>query len=187
MIFCNDDPESLKIIPPIDGQDHLSDKLAILKAHKQDLSFAGLDADEKDNYDTRIEEQLPAFADFIMNQFEIPESAKTQSDHVRRWGLDVIQSEEVVSSVQAEQKEIKLHEMIQEHITRFSEWRGKASSLVDELQDIPELRQRMIDLRLNTDSVSKLLTNLSVMKSGIYSKPKKDRVKGQEYIIKPEY
>lgn len=186
MIFCNDDAESLKIIPPLDGQDHLSDKLAILKAHKQDLSYAGLDEDEKESFDALLDKQLPAFADYILNHFKIPESARLDKDHVRRWGFDVIQSSEVVSAVRAEQKEMKLHEMIQEHITHSNEWRGKASALVDELQEVVELRQRMIDLRMNTDTVSKLLTNLAAMKPDIYTKPKKDRYKGQEYFIKPE-
>jgi hypothetical protein len=180
LVCCNDDPDSLKIIPPLDGDDNLSDKMAILKGHKQDLTIAGVTDDEKNEYDRKIEKQIPSFVHFILNQFEIPEYMID-----RRWGIRVIQNQELVDAVQDELVETKLHELIQKHITHTSEWTGSASMLLEELSEVVGLTPRLRNIHVyeNESYVGTLLGKLAKMKPDIYTKLERTR-DGRSYAIK---
>lgn len=73
MLCCNDTPESLQIIPPID--DDLSDKVILLSVSRYEPPIDTSSIEGRDRLWAMITSELPAFVDHLRN-FEIPQEIR---------------------------------------------------------------------------------------------------------------
>jgi hypothetical protein len=73
VIACNEDSESYRIIPTIDSGFH--DKLICLKAYEGAVPMPDAEVDERA---TAFQVQVPAFLNFLLHEYELPEEYKGQ-------------------------------------------------------------------------------------------------------------
>jgi hypothetical protein len=88
----NDDPQNLGILPPID--ESLSDKVILLRAHKRDLPRKPGDSDEYVAFPEDLKAQLPAFKNYLLNEFECPDELKCP-----RFGVDAYQDPDLLAEI----------------------------------------------------------------------------------------
>lgn len=70
-ITCNDDPESLLVLPPLN--EDFADKLILLRASRFDFPDPITSAVEKEKFEAKLRSEIPAFLDFLLNRYELPE------------------------------------------------------------------------------------------------------------------
>lgn len=101
---CNDEPEDLRVLPLLD--DSMSDKLSLFKCFSHEIVMPDASRDERWE---QIESELPAFAHYLLNEFEIPEEMRD-----RRTGAKAYQHPDLVRSLASLGYETKLLELIDE-------------------------------------------------------------------------
>jgi hypothetical protein len=82
LVCCNDTPEALAIIPPLD--DDLDDKISMLRVHPIKPPVDTSDADGKREFQRMIRAELPAFMSQLMS-FEIPADMKDSRSGMKAW------------------------------------------------------------------------------------------------------
>jgi hypothetical protein len=70
-ITCNDDPESLLVLPPLN--EDFADKLILLRASRFDFPEPITTAAEKEKFEAKLRSEIPAFLDFLLNRYTVPE------------------------------------------------------------------------------------------------------------------
>ena len=70
-ITCNDDPESLLVLPPLN--EDFADKLILLRASRFDFPEPITTAAEKERFEAKLRSEIPAFLDFLLNRYSLPE------------------------------------------------------------------------------------------------------------------
>ncbi|MEY5019132.1 MAG: hypothetical protein RLZ22_220 [Verrucomicrobiota bacterium] len=70
-ITCNDDPESLLVLPPLN--EDFADKLILLRASRFDFPEPITTAAEKGRFEAKLRSEIPAFLDFLLNRYSLPE------------------------------------------------------------------------------------------------------------------
>jgi hypothetical protein len=70
-ITCNDDPESLLVLPPLN--EDFADKLILLRASRFDFPEPITTAAEKERFEAKLRSEIPAFLDFLLNRYTVPE------------------------------------------------------------------------------------------------------------------
>jgi len=69
-ITLNDDPEAMMILPPLD--DHVADKLIILRASRFDFPMPVSSTAEKVEFRRQLHAEIPAFLHWLMAEYAIP-------------------------------------------------------------------------------------------------------------------
>jgi len=82
MVCCNDNPESLQIIPPLD--DDLADKVSILRFAPVVLQLDASGPEGKTELQRIIKGEIPAFTNYL-NGFTVAEDLRDTRSGVRAW------------------------------------------------------------------------------------------------------
>jgi len=75
-ISLNDEPENLLVLPPLD--EHMLDKLILLKAHKREMPMPTATNEQKENFWRALASGFPAYVHWLLNTFEIPNALVCQ-------------------------------------------------------------------------------------------------------------
>lgn len=111
MVCCNDTPESLQIIPPLDAD--LADKIALLHVIGVKLPIDTSTPDGKTQLQALIRSELPAFAQQLMD-WETPEELRD-----RRSGIVAWRDPELSESVDAHSPSKRLEALLE---AAFADW-----------------------------------------------------------------
>lgn len=82
MICCNEEPENLSVIPPLDSD--IRDKITLLRVSKVKLPLPSASADEKQSLRATLRDEFPAFLHHI-NQIKISEGLTDTRSGTRAW------------------------------------------------------------------------------------------------------
>lgn len=109
-ITLNDEPEDLHVLPPIDAG--LEDKLILLRAHRRTLPMPTQSPKERELFSKTLNAEMPAFLDWLLNEYSIPEQLKSQ-----RFGIQHFHHPILLESLQELSNEAQLLELIDQHLT----------------------------------------------------------------------
>jgi hypothetical protein len=130
-ISCNEEPENLMILPPID--DSLADKMIILRAYRSPMPMPTETPEERNAFQARIRSELPAYLDYILKR-EIPQKLRAP-----RYGVVSFQNPEILRAMNDIAPEFQLLELIDELFKeRKVPWEGKAVNLESDLESCAE-------------------------------------------------
>lgn len=85
MICCNETPENLSVIPPL--EEGIEDKIILLRVSAIKTPMPAQSVDQKKAFSEALKEELPAFLSYI-ESFETPEHLKDSRDGVVAWKDD---------------------------------------------------------------------------------------------------
>jgi hypothetical protein len=88
-ISINDDQDNLRSLPPI--KEGVADKIHLLHANAAEMPMRTTTLDEYRAFGRKLEEELPAFAHWLMNEFTIPEVLQSG-----RFGMISIQAPDLM-------------------------------------------------------------------------------------------
>lgn len=114
MLCCNDTPEALQIIPPLDPD--VSDKISILHVHRMQLPIDTSTPEGKKLFQTAIRQELPALADRLM-KWETPAHL-----HDTRAGVIAWRDPELVDWVDSHSPARRIEELIESAIEDMNLW-----------------------------------------------------------------
>jgi hypothetical protein len=155
IVCCNDSPEAMAVLPPIDGSEGLDDKLAILKAYKFEDFPKTSTAEEQAKFWERVAFEAPYFVNHLIHR-QIPEKMRS-----RRWGVKVYQNQEVFRALTEDQPDQVLKRLIRNHITHSASWAGTSEDLLYDLKKIEGPNASSFeDLRLSSRGLGRLLKTL---------------------------
>jgi hypothetical protein len=121
MLCCNDTPEALQIIPPLDAD--VSDKIAILHVHRIALPIDTSTPEGKKQLQIAIRQELPALADRLM-QWEVPTHL-----HDTRSGVIAWRDPELVDWVDSHSPARRLEELLEIAIEDMGLWHDLPAEL----------------------------------------------------------
>lgn len=104
---CNLEPDALRALPPLERD--LVNKNAFLLCHSAGIPGG----DEFDGWVAKMKSELPAFANYLEHEFEIPEEL-----HDPRCGVPAIQHPEILSIIHEQSPEAQLVGLIVEVLPR---------------------------------------------------------------------
>lgn len=125
VVTLNDDPTSIRMLPQVEGS--ILDKMVILRAAAPSVSFVGAES--------MVEQELPAFADFLQ-RFQIPEKLKSHQAEVARFGHDCWHHPELLATAKESSDSNALYELLdmwRDHHFRGTDkstWSGSATELM---------------------------------------------------------
>ena len=119
-ITMNDEPENLKVLPPMD--ESIIDKIILLKARKKPMPMPTDTIEKKDVFWNKLLADLPGFLHHIL-AIEICDDMKCD-----RYGIKHYHHADILYALDAQSTESQLHEIIVAEIPE-SMWTGKASDL----------------------------------------------------------
>ena len=105
-ITCNDDPESLLVLPPLN--EDFADKLILLRASRFDFPEPITTATEKEKFETKLRSEIPAFLDFLLNRYTLPEKYVDP----RRYNVATFHHPVIKESLESLSPEAELLELI---------------------------------------------------------------------------
>jgi hypothetical protein len=105
MVCCNDNAESLLIVPPI-GTD-MADKIALLKVSKVTTPVDASNTEGQAMLRAMIREELPAFA-AILSRFQIPEELRDSRAGITAW-----RHPELAAALESTKPEHRLEELLE--------------------------------------------------------------------------
>ncbi len=82
MVCCNETPENLSVIPPL--EDGIEDKIILLSVKAITPPMPAQSVEEKKAFSDAIKRELPAFL-YALQQFETPEQLQDSRDGVKAW------------------------------------------------------------------------------------------------------
>ena len=130
-ISLNDDPERLLVLPPIDRD--IEDKIMLFLVAKHEMPMDTTGPAGKKAFETAWKAEIPAFADYLLNVWRIPEKLKTS-----RFGVKAYHHSTILQSLQKSSPEITLLELIDTIIfddCNYSDkWSGRSNELERELR-----------------------------------------------------
>lgn len=177
VICCNDSPEAMAVLPPIDGSEGLSDKLAILKAHKFEDFPKTSTPEEQSKFWECVAREAPYFVNHLIHR-KIPEKMRS-----RRWGVQVYQNQEVFRALTEDQPDQVLKRLIRNHVTHSEAWTGRSLDLLHALKKIEGPSSSAFeDLRLTDRALGRLLQTLCAQDPENFQF--KRRASGRFYYIK---
>lgn len=104
----NDEPYNIRAIPPID--DSTSDKIDIFKCAANSIPCTSNVIEEREKFRLAVEDELPAFAYFLLNEWHIPDALKSG-----RFGITHYQHPELLSEINSNSPEFDLLSTIDEN------------------------------------------------------------------------
>jgi hypothetical protein len=121
MLCCNDTPEALQIIPPLDAD--VSDKIAILHVHRIALPIDTSTPEGKKQLQIAIRQELPTLADRLM-RWEVPAHL-----HDTRSGVIAWRDPELVDWVDSHSPARRLEELLEIAIEDMGLWHDLPAEL----------------------------------------------------------
>jgi hypothetical protein len=121
MLCCNDTPEALQIIPPLDAD--VADKIAILHVHRIALPIDTSTPEGKKQLQIAIRQELPSLADRLM-QWEVPTHL-----HDTRSGVIAWRDPELVDWVDSHSPARRLEELLEIAIEDMGLWHDLPAEL----------------------------------------------------------
>jgi hypothetical protein len=107
-ISCNDEPENLMILPPLD--ESIADKLILLKAHAGQMPMPTRTDAERLKFRNVIEGELPALMAYLLHDWKIPR--EIESD---RYGVREYHHPDIVAALGDLSPEERLKDLIDAH------------------------------------------------------------------------
>jgi hypothetical protein len=167
-ISCNEEPENLAILPPID--DSLMDKMIILKAFRNPMPMPTETPEERAAFQAQIRAELPAYVYHLL-RMEIPRELRAS-----RYGVRTFQNPELLKELNEIAPEYRLLELVdqclfysssrsepgQTSFVRVEEWRGSATELESLLRRPGnDLREQVNKLLYASNTCGNYLTRLA--------------------------
>jgi hypothetical protein len=142
-ISCNDEPENLLVLPPLD--ESIKGKLILFKVERNKSAFPGPTDAQRAAFLRTIQSELPAFAADLL-EYEIPPSLADD-----RYGVAHFHHPDILNELGALQPETELVEFIDEELfggpsgdTKV--WEGSVTKLMGQLEGLnSSVRQQAID------------------------------------------
>jgi hypothetical protein len=160
-ITMNSETENLMLLPPMSSD--LENKIILLKSTR---ATNLPDGDEgKAEFGRMIKSELPAFAHFLLNEYEIPESIKCPKG---RYGVTHFHHPELIAHLHESSPESRLDIIIQSVL--FSKdgaspyddkWTGKAIDLERKLRDSPTWSHEVGQITRYHNAFGKYLARLT--------------------------
>ena len=133
MVCCNDTPESLQIIPPLDAD--LADKIALLHVIGVKLPVDTSTPEGKTQLQSLIRAELPAFAQQLMD-WETPEELRD-----RRSGIIAWRDPELSESVDAHSPSKRLEALLEAALADWGIWHDLPRDMT-----ASEVESRLVEL-----------------------------------------
>jgi hypothetical protein len=133
MVCCNDTPESLQIIPPLDAD--LADKIALLHVIGVKLSIDTSTPEGKTQLQTLIRSELPAFAQQLID-WETPEELKDSRSGIIAW-----RDPELSESVDAHSPSKRLESLLEAAFADYGIWHDLPRDMT-----ASEIEARLVEL-----------------------------------------
>ncbi len=105
-ITCNDDPESLLVLPPLN--EDFADKMILLRASRFDFPEPITTAAEKERFEAKLRSEIPVFLDFLLNRYTLPEKYMDP----RRYNVATFHHPVIKESLESLSPEAELLELI---------------------------------------------------------------------------
>ena len=183
MLCCNDTPEALQIIPPLDPD--VSDKISILHVHRVELPIDTSTPTGKKDLQTAIRQELPALAANLM-EWETPAHL-----HDTRAGVIAWRDPELVDWVDSHSPARRIEELIESAIEDYNMW-GDLPTELTAFDIEKRLRDRHSTVRDQAAAMftwggacGSALSRLAKMNRGLVSLGEYDTVKNvNTYIIR---
>lgn len=134
LVICvNSEDSSINVLPHL--QSSLWDKIMILQT-KGDMAskLDGLTQAEKDEWFSKIVNQIPGYLHWLLNEFEITKSMR-RNPKERRMGFDAYKSPEILEIIAENSADFEIHSWLLRFLelnNRIS-WKGSAFELMQEL------------------------------------------------------
>lgn len=125
----NNNPESLMVMPLIDESNE--DKIILIKASMPPSPFPTLTADDYERYHLSMVAELPAVLWWLLNEFEIPEFARSA-----RFGITHFHHPEILKEIDDMSPELRLMQYIDAvffDIPGNGPWEGDSNKLQNDL------------------------------------------------------
>jgi len=154
-ISCNDEPEQLMILPPMDPS--LEDKLILLKATKAPMPMPSTTGEERRAFCEAIERELPHYLHHLLSM-KIPLELEGG-----RFGVKAYQNAELMARLNELSAESQLLEIIDTYL-QFEDktWKGTARELRAELElTVHGLGGYLRDILTSPKSCGKYLSRLT--------------------------
>jgi hypothetical protein len=129
-ISCNDEPENLMILPPMD--ESITDKVIMFKVNSGSMPPPSETGEERTALRNALQAERPAFIDFLLD-FEIPEEIRGT-----RYGVKEYHHPDILDVLNALSPEQRLMDIIDARLFQFNmpgSWKGTAIDLERELTD----------------------------------------------------
>jgi hypothetical protein len=167
-ISCNEEPENLEILPPID--DSLIDKMIILKAYRRPMPMLTETPEERAAFQSQIRNELPAYVYHLL-RMEIPEELRAS-----RYGVRTFQHPELLKELNEIAPEYRLLELMDQCLFSstetgetssvislgFKKWQGSATELESLLRHPGnDLRDQANKLLYSSNTCGTYLTRLA--------------------------
>jgi len=133
MVCCNDTPESLQIIPPLDAD--LADKIALLHVIGVKLPIDTSTPEGRDELPTIIRSELPAFAQQLMD-WETPEELRDSRSGIIAW-----RDPELSESVDAHSPSKRLEALLEAALADWGIWHDLPRDMT-----ASEVESRLVEL-----------------------------------------
>ncbi len=133
MVCCNDTPESLQIIPPLDAD--LADKIALLHVIGVKLPVDTSTPEGKTQLQSLIRQELPAFAQQLID-WETPEELRDSRSGIIAW-----RDPELSESVDAHSPSKRLESLLEAALTDYGIWHDLPRDMT-----ASEVESRLVDL-----------------------------------------
>ena len=133
MVCCNDTPESLQIIPPLDAD--LADKIALLHVIGVKLPVDTSTPEGKTKLQTLIRSELPAFAQQLID-WETPEELRDSRSGIIAW-----RDPELSESVDAHSPSKRLESLLEAALADYGIWHDLPRDMT-----ASEIEARLVEL-----------------------------------------
>jgi hypothetical protein len=133
MVCCNDTPESLQIIPPLDAD--LADKIALLHVIGVKLAIDTSTPEGKTQLQTLIRSELPAFAQQLID-WETPEELRDTRSGIIAW-----RDPELSESVDAHSPSKRLEALLEAALADYGIWHDLPRDMTSS-----EVEARLVEL-----------------------------------------
>lgn len=140
-ISLNDEPENLMILPPID--ESIADKIILMRGYKAPMPMPTQTASQEAAFWLTLNEELPAFIHFLVNEFTIPDEMRAD-----RYGMKEYHHPDVIAAINELQPETKLLALIDLAILSDSQprWEGTSEMLEREFSESVHYQKQAHDL-----------------------------------------
>lgn len=177
----NDEPRNLSVLPPL--EESIVDKMLLVKCSPGiDMEWPG-DDEEIMALEKRVVAQVPAFMQFLLTSYKIPETLCRN-----RWGVTSYQNPELVARIESAKPGADIEELIDLVYERVAEEGGFI--VTDHLQlqnlllDSPEVGRIARDKFNKWDTMNQLLKSLHKDKPSKFYQPDRDfNVRPRPWVI----
>ncbi|MDB6135356.1 MAG: hypothetical protein JWM59_3599 [Verrucomicrobiales bacterium] len=124
-ISLNDDPEALLVLPPLD--DHIADKLILLKATPFTFPCPMGNADDQDKFMNECRREIPGYLHWLLHEYAIPEELAEP----QRYGVVSWHHPEIADALNNLSPEADLLALVDESLWHSGQksWRGTSEEL----------------------------------------------------------